>query len=76
MKYTRYIIERASDGSIRDLLRFREDDTGIWSEYLDNGDWVYHGPSIDILEDLHNPVYCEITEEEAAKIAQSLGGSI
>jgi hypothetical protein len=76
MKDIQYIVHRGADGVAEELFRFWNDGNKFSAEYFDEGEWIYHPPLMDILRELHNPAYDEVTEEEAAKIAQSLGGSI
>jgi hypothetical protein len=75
-KNAQYIVKKNKDDSPDILIRFCHDETGFWSEYLDDNQWIEESSLMDILRELHNPAYDEVTEEEAAKIAQSLGGSI
>jgi hypothetical protein len=76
MKATTYIVEQDANGDTDALYRFSEDERGFRSEYLDDGEWVFRPSLISILRNLHNSSYREVTEEEAAKIAEQLGGNI
>jgi hypothetical protein len=77
VKYIQYVIEKDSDGNAESLFRSCRDESGAWEEYLAyDGQWIRDNTLVSVFMNLHNPYYQEITEEEAAKIAESLGGSI
>lgn len=74
MTETFYIEEIAGNSLM--LYKFTETKTEFRSEYLDGNAWVQDNSLIDILRDSQSEVYREIGEEEAAKLAEQLGGSI
>lgn len=76
MKGIVYIKEVDGSGNPLMLYRFRETDTELWSEYLEGHLWQDDATLMEIPMNLHSPQYKEIEEEEAAKIAEALGGSI
>lgn len=71
---TRYFVEREKDGSVSLLARIKQDDSGLWGEYLDGGQWVEHHSMTNFLVD---PLAGDpISEAEAAQIARDMGGTL
>lgn len=73
-----YVVARNSNRKASALYRFRDDELGSsWEEELDeNGVWVQDNSLMSVWMNLHNPRYEEISEKEAAEIAEQFGGSI
>lgn len=75
MTETFYTEEIGNNNSLM-LYRFIETKTEFRSEYLNGDIWVQDNSLLDILRDSRSEIYREIGKEEAAKIAEQLGGSI
>jgi hypothetical protein len=70
----RYFVQRDRDGTILAFARVRRDESGLWGEYLEGGEWVENPTATGFLID---PLYgTEISQEEAAQIAGQLGGTL
>lgn len=74
MSSTRYFITRDHDGSIALLVRILQDDSGLWGESLEDGQWIEYPVLTDVLID---PLFGEeISEVEARAIAEKMHGNI
>lgn len=67
MEYTRYIAEIDKDENIEDLFRIRKNAHSIWYELFDGENWVDSKSLISIINNLHNPYYKEVSEDNAEK---------
>ena len=71
-----YVTQLDRNGTPIMLFRFRGNEEESWEEYLEGAVWIQDNSLLDILRDLHNPQYKEVSSNEASKIAERLGGSI
>jgi hypothetical protein len=77
MKNIWYVAEQSEDGTIDALYRFYEDENDYkHEEFLAGGEWIQDNSLNTILNNLHNPSYKKINQQEAARIAPIFGGNI
>jgi hypothetical protein len=75
MKDVRYIIHKNSNMQPCNLYRFSVEDENFSPCFLDeDGSWVEDWSLFNLLNDMHNPAFDEITEDEALRIAKEIFG--
>ncbi len=72
--WVQYFVKRDSAGAIHEFSRIRRTETGMYSEYFKAGAWHTDNSLMEYMFD-RDP-RDEVSEEVAAEVARSLGGSL